>query len=106
MHVAVIGSGYVGLVAGACLAETGNDVICVDNDREKIARLQRNEIRLSGPGLEPMVQRNQAEGRLTFTTDIASAVKSSRVIFIAVGTPPGEDGSAAPPPAPRVSAGV
>ena len=78
MHVAVIGSGYVGLVAGACLAETGNDVICVDNDEEKIARLQRNEIPIYEPGLEPMVQRNQAEGRLTFTTDIASAVKSSR----------------------------
>ena len=94
MHVAVIGSGYVGLVAGACLAETGNDVICVDKDREKIARLQKNEIPIYEPGLEPMVQRNQAEGRLTFTTDIASAVKSARVIFIAVGTPPGEDGSA------------
>jgi UDPglucose 6-dehydrogenase len=94
MHVAVIGSGYVGLVAGACLAETGNDVICVDKDREKIARLQQNEIPIYEPGLEPMVQRNQAEGRLTFTTDIASAVKSARVIFIAVGTPPGEDGSA------------
>jgi UDPglucose 6-dehydrogenase len=94
MHVAVIGSGYVGLVAGACLAETGNDVVCVDKDREKIARLQRNEIPIYEPGLEPMVQRNQAEGRLTFTTDIAEAVKSARVIFIAVGTPPGEDGSA------------
>src|SRR5262245_65814484 len=85
MHVAVIGSGYVGLVAGACLAETGNDVICVDKDREKIARLQKNEIPIYEPGLEPMVQRNQAEGRLTFTTDIAAAVKSARVIFIAVG---------------------
>jgi UDPglucose 6-dehydrogenase len=94
MHVAVIGSGYVGLVAGACLAETGNDVICVDKDREKIGRLQRNEIPIYEPGLEPMVERNQAEGRLTFTTDIASAVRSSRVVFIAVGTPPGEDGSA------------
>ena len=94
MHVAVIGSGYVGLVAGACLAETGNDVVCVDNDAEKIARLQRNEIPIYEPGLEPMVQRNQAEGRLTFTTDIASAVRGARVIFIAVGTPPGEDGSA------------
>ncbi len=94
MHVAVIGSGYVGLVAGACLAETGNDVVCVDNDAEKIARLQRNEIPIYEPGLEPMVQRNQAEGRLTFTTDIASAVRDARVIFIAVGTPPGEDGSA------------
>jgi UDPglucose 6-dehydrogenase len=94
MHVAVIGSGYVGLVAGACLAETGNDVVCVDKDAEKIARLQRNEIPIYEPGLEPMVQRNQAEGRLTFTSDIAGAVKPARVIFIAVGTPPGEDGSA------------
>ena len=94
MHVTVIGSGYVGLVAGACLAETGNDVVCVDQDAEKIARLQRNEIPIYEPGLEPMVQRNQAEGRLTFSTDIASAVKPARVIFIAVGTPPDEDGSA------------
>ena len=94
MHVAVIGSGYVGLVAGACLAETGNDVVCVDNDAEKIARLQRNEIPIYEPGLEPMVQRNQAEGRLTFTTDLGAAVRGARVIFIAVGTPPGEDGSA------------
>ena len=94
MHVAVIGSGYVGLVAGACLAETGNDVTCVDVDVDKIARLQRNEIPIYEPGLEPMVKRNQDEGRLTFTTDLGSAVRSSRVIFIAVGTPPGEDGSA------------
>jgi UDPglucose 6-dehydrogenase len=94
MHVAVIGSGYVGLVAGACLAETGNDVICVDVDAEKIARLQRNEIPIYEPGLEPMVKRNQEEGRLTFTTDLGSAVRSARVVFIAVGTPPGEDGSA------------
>lgn len=94
MHVAVIGSGYVGLVAGACLAETGNDVTCVDVDAEKIARLQRNEIPIYEPGLEPMVKRNQDEGRLTFTTDLGSAVRSARVIFIAVGTPPGEDGSA------------
>ena len=94
MHVAVIGSGYVGLVAGACLAETGNDVVCVDKDADKIARLQRNEIPIYEPGLEPMIQRNQAEGRLTFTTDIGAAVRGARVIFIAVGTPPGEDGSA------------
>jgi UDPglucose 6-dehydrogenase len=94
MHVAVVGSGYVGLVAGACFAETGNDVVCVDVDAEKIGRLQRNEVPIYEPGLEPMVRRNQEEGRLTFTTDIAAAVKSSRVIFIAVGTPPGEDGSA------------
>jgi UDPglucose 6-dehydrogenase len=94
MHVAVIGSGYVGLVAGACLAETGNDVFCVDKDGEKIARLQRNEIPIYEPGLEPMVKRNQEEGRLTFTTDLPAAVRSARVILIAVGTPPGEDGSA------------
>jgi UDPglucose 6-dehydrogenase len=94
MHVAVVGSGYVGLVAGACLAETGNDVICVDVDAQKIERLQRNDIPIYEPGLEPMVQRNQEEGRLTFSTNIAAAVRRSKVIFIAVGTPPGEDGSA------------
>jgi len=94
MHVAIIGSGYVGLVAGACLAETGNDVTCVDVDADKIARLQRNEIPIYEPGLEPMVKRNQEEGRLTFTTDTAAAVRKARVILIAVGTPPGEDGSA------------
>ena len=94
MHVAVIGSGYVGLVAGACLAETGNDVVCVDKDAEKIARLQKNEIPIYEPGLEPMVRRNQEEGRLTFTTDLGAAVRAARVVFIAVGTPPGEDGSA------------
>jgi UDPglucose 6-dehydrogenase len=94
MQVAVIGSGYVGLVAGACLAETGNDVTCVDVNADKIARLQRNEIPIYEPGLEPMVKRNQEEGRLTFTTDIGAAVRNARVIFIAVGTPPGEDGSA------------
>jgi UDPglucose 6-dehydrogenase len=94
MQVAVIGSGYVGLVAGACLAETGNDVTCVDVNTEKIARLQRNEIPIYEPGLEPMVKRNQEDGRLTFTTDLGSAIRNARVIFIAVGTPPGEDGSA------------
>ena len=94
MHVTVIGSGYVGLVAGACLAETGNDVVCVDKDERKIERLRRNDIPIYEPGLEDLVRRNQGEGRLTFTTDIAAAVKSARVIFIAVGTPPGEDGSA------------
>ena len=92
MHVAVIGSGYVGLVAGACLAETGNDVVCVDKDAEKIARLQQNEIPIYEPGLEDMVRRNQAEGRLTFTTDLGVAVRSARVVFIAVGTPQGSNG--------------
>ncbi|MGH7518936.1 MAG: UDP-glucose dehydrogenase family protein [Gemmatimonadales bacterium] len=94
MHVAVVGSGYVGLVAGACLAETGNDVVCVDVDERKIERLRRNDIPIYEPGLEEMVRRNQAEGRLSFGTDIGEAVRSARVIFIAVGTPPGEDGSA------------
>ena len=94
MHVAVVGSGYVGLVAGACLAETGNDVVCVDVDAGKIERLKRNEIPIYEPGLEPLVRRNQEGGRLTFTTDIADAVRRARVVFIAVGTPPGEDGSA------------
>jgi UDPglucose 6-dehydrogenase len=94
MHVAVVGSGYVGLVAGACLAETGNDVVCVDVDARKIDRLQQNDIPIYEPGLEPMVRQNQDEGRLTFSTNIAAAVRRSKVIFIAVGTPPGEDGSA------------
>ncbi|MEO8029342.1 MAG: UDP-glucose/GDP-mannose dehydrogenase family protein [Gemmatimonadota bacterium] len=94
MKVAIIGSGYVGLVAGACLAETGNDVVCADIDAGKIARLKVNDVPIYEPGLEPMIARNQAEGRLTFSTDIAASVAAARVVFIAVGTPPGEDGSA------------
>ena len=94
MRVTIIGSGYVGLVAGACLAETGNDVVCADVDTGKIERLKRNEIPIYEPGLEPMVTRNQAEGRLVFTADVGAAVRHGQVIFIAVGTPPGEDGSA------------
>ncbi|HEY0672512.1 MAG TPA: UDP-glucose/GDP-mannose dehydrogenase family protein [Longimicrobiales bacterium] len=94
MHIAVVGSGYVGLVAGACLADTGFDVYCVDIDEHKIEKLRRAEIPIYEPGLEPLVQRNLDEGRLEFTTDIAEAVRNSQVIFIAVGTPPDEDGSA------------
>jgi UDPglucose 6-dehydrogenase len=94
MHIAVIGSGYVGLVAGACLAETGNDVVCADIDAGKIERLNRGELPIYEPGLEPLVERNLQEGRLRFTTDVAGAVREAEVIFIAVGTPPGEDGSA------------
>ncbi len=94
MRVTIIGSGYVGLVAGACLAETGNEVVCADVDATKIERLKRNEIPIYEPGLEPMVVRNQAEGRLAFTTDIGAAVRHGKVVFIAVGTPAGEDGSA------------
>jgi UDPglucose 6-dehydrogenase len=90
----VIGTGYVGLVVGACLAETGNEVVCADIDAEKIARLNQSEIPIYEPGLEPQVKRNLAEGRLHFTTDVAAAVRASDVIFIAVGTPPDEDGSA------------
>ena len=94
MNVTVVGTGYVGLVAGACLAETGNDVICADVDSRKIARLLKNDIPIYEPGLEPLVRRNQEEGRLRFDTDIGAAVQHGRVVFIAVGTPPGEDGSA------------
>lgn len=94
MRVAVIGSGYVGLVTGACFSETGNDVVCVDIDARKIERLRANDIPIYEPGLEAMVRRNQAEGRLSFTTDIGDAVALARVVFIAVGTPPEEDGSA------------
>ena len=94
MRIAVVGSGYVGLVAGACLADTGFEVYCVDIDDAKIERLKRNEIPIYEPGLEPLVQRNQEDGRLQFTTDIKEAVENSDVIFIAVGTPPDEDGSA------------
>ncbi|MDH4131104.1 MAG: UDP-glucose/GDP-mannose dehydrogenase family protein, partial [Gemmatimonadota bacterium] len=94
MRVAVVGSGYVGLVTGACFAETGNDVICADIDARKVARLQANDIPIYEPGLEEMVRRNQQEGRLRFTTEIGAAIAGSRVVFIAVGTPPDEDGSA------------
>jgi len=94
MKIAVIGSGYVGLVAGACLAENGNDVICVDNDAAKVRSLQRGRIPIYEPGLEELVRRNRIEKRLTFTTDLPKGVKSSQIVFIAVGTPTGEDGSA------------
>ena len=94
MNIAVIGTGYVGLVAGACLSETGNAVTCVDVDAGKIARLQKGEIPIYEPGLDEIVERNQADGRLFFTTDIAAAVQAAEVVFIAVGTPPDEDGSA------------
>ncbi|MFQ5537010.1 MAG: UDP-glucose dehydrogenase family protein [Gemmatimonadota bacterium] len=94
MNVAVIGSGYVGLVAGACLAETGNDVVSADIDEEKVARLSRGAVPIYEPGLEPLIRRNLEEGRLRYTTDVAEAVRASEIIFIAVGTPPGEDGSA------------
>ncbi|MEX0856292.1 MAG: UDP-glucose/GDP-mannose dehydrogenase family protein [Gemmatimonadota bacterium] len=94
MKIAVVGTGYVGLVAGACLAESGNDVTCVDLDEEKVRMLSRGEIPIHEPGLDALVERNLREGRLTFTTEIRGAVRGADVIFIAVGTPEMEDGSA------------
>lgn len=94
MKICVIGSGYVGLVAGACFAETGNSVICVDKDPVKINGLKAGKIPIYEPGLEDLIIRNTREGRLTFTTDLPTAVKASLVNFIAVGTPSDEDGSA------------
>ena len=94
MQIAVIGTGYVGLVTGAGLADFGNDVICCDIDERKIAALNDGEIPIYEPGLDTIVSRNVAEGRLRFTTDLPEAIRSSRAIFIAVGTPPKPDGSA------------
>jgi UDPglucose 6-dehydrogenase len=94
MKIAVVGTGYVGLVAGACLAENGNIVRCVDKDESKIATLEAGRMPIYEPGLEEIVRRNHAEDRLTFTTNLADAVGASEIIFIAVGTPQGEDGSA------------
>jgi UDPglucose 6-dehydrogenase len=94
MNISVVGTGYVGLVVGACLAETGNQVVNADVDVAKIDGLKRNVLPIYEPGLDRLVERNQAAGRLSFTTDVASAVGQSDVAFIAVGTPPDEDGSA------------
>ncbi|HET9032282.1 MAG TPA: UDP-glucose/GDP-mannose dehydrogenase family protein [Dokdonella sp.] len=94
MRIAIFGTGYVGLVTGTCLAEVGNEVICVDVDALKVARLERGEIPIFEPGLTPMVVENHAAGRLQFTTDAAKAIAHGEIIFIAVGTPPDEDGSA------------
>jgi len=94
MKIAVIGTGYVGLVSGTCFAETGNHVICVDNNAEKVQKLQNEEITIYEPGLETLFRRNISQGRLEFTTDLADAVAQSQLIFLALPTPPGEDGSA------------
>jgi UDPglucose 6-dehydrogenase len=94
MRIAVVGTGYVGLVVGACLAENGNDVVCVDRDRAKIDMLRGGRMPIYEPGLEEMVRRNHEEERLAFTTGLPSAVEDADIVFIAVGTPQGEDGSA------------
>ena len=94
MKIAVVGSGYVGLVVGACLAENGNDVICVDSDAAKIRSLKRDRVPIYEPGLKELVSRNQSEKRLMFSTALPRAVRASQIVFIAVGTPAGEDGSA------------
>ncbi len=94
MKVSIIGTGYVGLVTGACLADVGNHVMCLDVDPRKIEMLERGEIPIYEPGLKEIVRANAEAGRLTFTTDIAESAKYAKLQMIAVGTPPGEDGSA------------
>ncbi len=94
MKIAVVGTGYVGLVSGTCFAETGNDVVCVDIDQSKVERLSNGQITIYEPGLEVLFKRNLKEGRLKFTTSLEDAIKDSLVIFLALPTPPGEDGSA------------
>ena len=94
MKITMIGTGYVGLVTGTCLAEVGNDVLCVDIDARKIDVLQSGGVPIHEPGLAPMIRRNVHAGRLRFTTDIDAAVSHATAQFIAVGTPPDEDGSA------------
>ncbi len=94
MRIAVIGTGYVGLVVGACFAETGNDVVCVDKNEAKVRVLRRGRIPIYEPGLAELVHRNRSEKRLTFTMNLVEAVRRCEVVFIAVGTPTGEDGSA------------
>src|SRR5271170_592957 len=94
MKIAVVGTGYVGLVTGTCFAECGNDVICIDKDERKIALLEEGGIPIYEPGLQELVQRNRREGRLTFTTRLVEGIEPAQLIFIAVGTPQAEDGAA------------
>src|SRR5688500_17862481 len=94
MKMAVIGTGYVGLVTGTCFAETGNNVTCVDIDQEKIKKLQEGKITIYEPGLEQLFERNIKQQRLLFTTNLKEGIKDAKIIFLALPTPPGEDGSA------------
>ena len=93
--IAVVGSGYVGLVSGTCFAETGNEVICVDIDENKVNRMKNGEVPIYEPHLDVLFHRNIKAGRLSFTTDLKSAIDFAEIIFLALPTPPGEDGSAA-----------
>jgi UDPglucose 6-dehydrogenase len=106
VKLCVVGTGYVGLVTGTCFAESGNDVVCVDNDAAKIAALRRGEIPIYEPGLEELVKRNVAQKRLTFQTDLADAVRQSTICFIAVGTPEGANGEADLSAVMAVAAGI
>ena len=94
MNIAVVGTGYVGLVTGTCFAETGNNVMCVDIDAKKVERMRNGEVPIFEPGLELLFERNTKQGRLHFTTDLKSAIDAAQIIFLALPTPPGEDGSA------------
>ena len=94
MKIVVVGTGYVGLVTGACLADVGTDVVCIDVNEEKISNLQKGILPIYEPGLDNIVERNFKKGRLHFSTDLAEAIVGAQIVFIAVGTPPGEDGSA------------
>ncbi len=94
MNIAVVGTGYVGLVTGTCLAETGNHVICVDINQEKVKKMQNGEVPIYEPHLDVLFERNIKQGRLTFTTNLAEAIENAKIIFLALPTPPGEDGSA------------
>ena len=94
MNIAVVGTGYVGLVSGTCFAETGNNVTCVDIDINKVNKLSQGEITIFEPGLEVLFKRNLKEGRLKFTTSLIDGVQDAQIIFLALPTPPGEDGSA------------
>ena len=94
MNITVVGTGYVGLVSGTCFAETGNKVVCVDIDENKVQRMQNGEVPIYEPGLEVLFERNTKQGRLSFTTDLAAGIKDAEIIFLALPTPPGADGSA------------